>query len=293
MKSSRPIVFLLTLLITIGCFFSCEEIGPNINVRDTVIEDTTFIAPSIPAAQQKIVLLEDFTGVRCVNCPEGHELAENIKSTNPGQVKSVAIHTTFLGQAYDGDQDLRTDQGQEIEDFLGGYLGKPAGCVDRVQFPGDNFTLETTSKWAAYTTQRLALTPPVNITITDAEYDAADTSVTVRIELVFTQAVAEDVRLSVMLMENGIVVTQLRENDEGTGDIKDENYLHDHVLRDMFTSFDGLLLSEGSESGRTIIKSFKVKTSDVWDETKLEIVAFVHESNSKAVLQTAGTAVTF
>ena len=47
--------------------------------------------------------MEELTGVRCPNCPDGHQEVESILSNNPGRVLAVAVHTPFLGQPFPGE----------------------------------------------------------------------------------------------------------------------------------------------------------------------------------------------
>lgn len=49
-------------------FCACEEVGPYINFE----EETETVTPPVNNGDiQKVVLLEEFTGVRCPNCPAG------------------------------------------------------------------------------------------------------------------------------------------------------------------------------------------------------------------------------
>ncbi|MDX1351042.1 MAG: hypothetical protein R3279_12370, partial [Putridiphycobacter sp.] len=41
----------------------------------------------------KNVVLEEFTGITCVFCPQGHAIANTIAANNPGDVVLINIHT--------------------------------------------------------------------------------------------------------------------------------------------------------------------------------------------------------
>ena len=61
--------FLFPISIIILAITSCEEVGPPIDFTQPVegVIDTTFVGtPESP--QAKVALMEDFTGVQCVNC---------------------------------------------------------------------------------------------------------------------------------------------------------------------------------------------------------------------------------
>ena len=43
--------------------------------------------------ENKNVVLEEYTGISCPYCPDGHAVAEGIKNNNPGDVMLINIHT--------------------------------------------------------------------------------------------------------------------------------------------------------------------------------------------------------
>ena len=68
-----------------------------------------------PESARRVVLLEDFTGQRCVNCPKGTEVIEQLLQTyGDSAVIAVGIHGGPLGFAgnakYDG---LATESGDK------------------------------------------------------------------------------------------------------------------------------------------------------------------------------------
>ncbi|MEY4926708.1 MAG: hypothetical protein RI894_1144, partial [Bacteroidota bacterium] len=59
-------------------FVGCKEIGPEINFKPKYEGDTSYLTSSVPVAQEKVVYLEEFTGVQCVNCSQGHQLVADL-----------------------------------------------------------------------------------------------------------------------------------------------------------------------------------------------------------------------
>ena len=86
------------------CFFhSCKEVGPDINLHgnQNAILDTTYIESPVATAEVKNVVIEEFTGVRCPNCPQGHVIIANIKAANPNRIVAVSLHpVNSLGHPY-------------------------------------------------------------------------------------------------------------------------------------------------------------------------------------------------
>src|SRR5690625_8045941 len=42
--------------------------------------------------QNKKAILEEFTGINCTYCPDGHAIAEQILTNNPGNAFAINIH---------------------------------------------------------------------------------------------------------------------------------------------------------------------------------------------------------
>ena len=45
--------------------------------------------------ENKKVILEEFTGIYCVYCPQGHAIAQAIQDNNPGEAFLINIHYVF------------------------------------------------------------------------------------------------------------------------------------------------------------------------------------------------------
>jgi hypothetical protein len=260
---------------------ACEEVAPPL-IGATIVVDTTFVDPDLPPAQARIVLLEDFTGVRCVNCPQAHELAKDIANANPGLVVPVSEHNYFEGGFPNSDEDFRTDDAYAIDNLLGPTSLWPIGVVNRRLFPGEPAILLVLAKWTGYVDAELAEAPKVNVSM-EATLDRTNRMVTVIVEAHFLETVTEDLRLSVMLNENGIIDPQQTQ----TGVVDD--YVHNHVLRAMPTPSTGAVITSTTEAGRVIRRGYEIDIADIWNIEELEVVAFIHEGQTdrKAVLQTS------
>jgi len=90
------------------------------------------------------ILIEDFTGHKCVFCPAAADLAHSLQTNNPNRVFVASIHAGPTGK---GDfqtvslpeypTDFTNLQGLEIGTFFGtnddGFPGNPRGTVNRVR----------------------------------------------------------------------------------------------------------------------------------------------------------------
>lgn len=62
----------------------------------------------------KNVVLEEFTGIHCGYCPQGHAIAQAIMNANPGRAFVIAIHQGSYAVPSGGEPDYRTSFGNAI-----------------------------------------------------------------------------------------------------------------------------------------------------------------------------------
>ena len=87
MKKTYPTL----LLLVIAFFFSsCDDIAPD--ERYIPVEKTN---------PRRAVLIEDFTGQDCVNCPAAHRIMESLEKQYPENVIPVSIHCGEFGISVD------------------------------------------------------------------------------------------------------------------------------------------------------------------------------------------------
>ena len=151
-------------------FTACEEIPPNIDFSPPYkTKDTTYIVGAVPAAQHKAVLVEDITGVRCVNCPQAAAKAKEIVTEKTED--SVVVMSLYINQLanfttpWDGFPLLNTAIASTIVDFYGIPSGLPSGYVDRAVFAPQTVRFYAYTTWKNLVNQRLQLSTPVNIDI--------------------------------------------------------------------------------------------------------------------------------
>lgn len=247
--------------------FACEEIPPVI----------TPLEPGGPNVNVKRrVLIEEFTGVRCVNCPAGTVEVLNLRELYKDQVISVGVHAGSFAPPYpDSKYDFRTPEGDGIINLLGKPLGYPSAVVNRKLYDGE-FDLQLgRSQWAGYIAQELASAPIVDLKLSKT-YNATTRVLKVTIDTELLQTLPQDdVRLSVMLTEDQIVDVQL------TPDGKKSDYSHRHNLRDMLTAFDGDLIGGELKSSKKSSRSYTFTLPANWVDSQCSIIAFAHLGGGK------------
>jgi hypothetical protein len=284
---------------------SCKEEPPAINYEPiATITDTTFMMGSdtIPDAQKKAILIEDISGVKCVNCPDAaliaRTLAEDnkIPGTNESRVNVVTVQPMIEGlksltepidhNGVKTKSDLRTGAGADICELVALPGSLPNGYVNRKKMAGKSDAILAKEEWGTAVQNELLDSTPVNIEM-HAEYNRATAEMTVTVELAYTRAAINSNYLSVAIVEDSIVDAQ--EKKDGGTIIYDQNYLHRHILRDMFTSHTGDLLNTSAGitllRGRYFKKVYKKQVTAITVPEHFMVAAYVHEdATSKYVL---------
>jgi hypothetical protein len=277
----KKIIFVFCTIIV--AFNSCKEIGPDINLggNKNSVSDTTYIESPVASAELKNVLIEEFTGVRCPNCPQGHQIIAGLKTTYADRVVSVSLHPiNSLGAPYAfSAQDFRSPKAQSLFDYLGQIGLQPAAAVDRKKFSGESNILLDKNKWNTNVANQFAISPPVNLLL-DKSLDTTNNELTVFAELHYTQNVSELNKLTLLLTESDIVTSQL------DGSIIDTFYVHKDIMRDYVTDTKGDVISGTTEAGRVIRKVYKKVLDAAWKPENMHLVGFVHEyQNTDVVYQ--------
>jgi thiol-disulfide isomerase/thioredoxin len=251
-------------ILALGSFLSiaCEEIPPTIT----------------PCQTNRVVLVEEFTGVSCVNCPMGTEKLAQLSDQNPGKIISVGIHAGYFATPSVSNHytELRCEDGRALESqYLGPVSSYPSACVNRKMFTGEGALSVDMTKWSGYIGSEKCNRPIANLTVSST-YDDQDSMATVTVEMTpssyFRDALPEDLAVTVMITESNIIGYQLKP----TG--AEQNYVHNHVLRDIITSdYQGdVLIGKGNVLSlqQKTIADYKIPAE--WNPDNCHVVAFIH-----------------
>jgi len=236
---------------------------------------------------QKSVLLEELTGVSCPNCPAGTSAVESIRTVFGERIVTNAVHGKFLAQPIsDSKYDFRTDDAEDMENFLAPFIGKPVAVIDRVSFDGQDFmTVDNIGLWQSLVADRLAEIAMVAIELS-SDYNEASRQASINVTITALEDIPGNIKLSVLTNESHIIDVQLNQNE-----IIDM-YEHNHVMRHMLTSISGDVLISGITEGESISKNYSYTVPDEndgeWNADNMEVVSFVTSSEfDNEVLQAA------
>jgi len=267
---------------------SCKEVGPNINLHGNAnsVSDTTYIESPVAAPESRNVLIEEFTGVNCPNCPAGHALEASIESSYaPGKVVGVALHPiNSLGTKFPFSlQNLEDPYAGTLLSILGNPGAEPCAAIDRVLFAGQSYIPSLRDYWSSFVTQEMTSPTQVNLALSDM-YNASNGVVTVVAQIHYTQNVSQPNNITIELTEDSVVTAQL------DGSVIDTFYVHNNVLRSILTSTTGDNVAYNANvtlvEGRVIQLVYQDTISSQWNPQHMSVVAFVHEhANSQIVYQ--------
>ena len=220
-----------------------------------------------PADVKRRVLLEDFTGQRCVNCPKASDEIKALQEQyGEDHVIAVGIHSGPLGFYTKGDYlGLSTEVGDEYYDHWA-LEYQPVGLIDR------GAPLEYTA-WNARIREELEKTAPVEI---DIELHQNDNQLTVRAEVMGIDGTTS-AKLQLWLTEDGITAFQMM--PDGTRNME---YIHRHVFRAAINGTWGESVSV-AEGETFTTKDYLFAIPEGWNADRLSVVAFVY--NDQGVLQ--------
>ncbi|MEL7020092.1 MAG: Omp28-related outer membrane protein [Bacteroidota bacterium] len=270
-------------LLGLVFFCACQENKPVIPpLADVEMETETEVETTDTLVRK--VLIEEFTGVRCVNCPQGSAEVENLLAIHGTRLVAVGIHAGSFSQPYpESTIDFRTTAGDEIIDFLGVPLGYPSAVINR-SLPDGRTRLQTgQSSWAGLIQQELDKEALLALAVV-LDFDSSTRRGTADVELTATIDIDTDLRISVMVVETNIPNTQL------TPSGKQDDYIHRHNLRTMLTNATGNALDMPLLSNVATTQAFNFTIPSSWKAEDISIVTFVHRNGElKEVLQVEET----
>lgn len=238
--------------------------------------------------ENKNVLLEEFTGIHCGYCPDGHVKAQQILDANPGDAWAINIHTGSYATPGAGEPDFRTPWGSAIAG-QSGLTGYPAGTINRHLFAGlsqGSGTAMSRGSWATAAGTTLSETSCVNVAV-DADVDYTTRQATVLVEVYYTSNSAQSTNyLNLALIQNYIKGPQSGASTFNPSMMTpDGQYWHMHMLRELITGQWGIALSTtttGTFWDSTFVFTLPADYYGIpVDIANCEMVAFVTESHQE------------
>ena len=253
----RPYIYIIGIVAAL--FMACENIP----------ESERFIEVEGVNAQ-RVVLLEDYTGQACVNCPDAHEVATELHEEYHDNLIIVAMHAG--AQSIAAPTGLKQPEGDEYADH---FVVKtyPNGMVNR------RGGLKEYTSWGTAVRDEIQRESQLNISV---EASMAEGKLDVKTDLLALDDI--EGKLQLWLLEDSIVTFQVSHSG------MNPQYVHNHVFRDAINGTWGeeVTLALGEQK---IMECNNFELNASWKPENLSVVAFVYNDND-GVLQATQCKVT-
>ena len=239
----KKIIFLFALF-SLSLLMSCDKVK------------SPYSEISTNNGGDRKILIEDFTGHKCVNCPRAAETIKSLQQLRPGKIISIGVHVTNQFAAPGSgiyNIDFRTPTGNSLDSmFKVGALGLPSGMVNRILVNGI-YRIEY-PKWGEYAETMLNIPAEVYITINNS-YDSVSRTVSSTIKSDFRKENTRVYKLTAYVIEDSIIHAQ--KDNLILPPSNDSNYVHQHVLRGSLNGpFGEVLTSAPVDSNSTFTRIY-------------------------------------
>jgi len=219
-----------------------------------------------PVDVVKHVLIEDFTGQRCRNCPDATEVIEEIQNQyGADKVIAVGIYSGPFGKTMAGQLlPLTTQEGDDYFNALG-IEGQPNGWIDRRGDLSSNYL-----GWLTKVEEYMQHKPTVLLEVSN-QLDADSRNLTVEVETEGIEDV-DNAKLQVWLVEDNIVSPQILPTGKTNSD-----YVHNHVFRKSVNGMGGEAISV--KTGVKVSKKYSVTLNETWKTADMSLITFVYTND--------------
>jgi hypothetical protein len=288
MKKNISYIVFIAIVSTI-IWSSCQKVDNPLKIIDQrtfpeIIDpiDTTggdslnFISKYVNYRQ---VLLEEFTGHLCVNCPEAAKLAHDLAESLDDKLIIYTIHAGVFAQVQNNNvfnTDLRSVPGDRIyTDFQ--IFANPMAMVNRLPYNGLYQIFK--DNWTAAVTAEIQKPNAANMRVSNT-YFPNQRILKVDVESEFLGQPQGEFKLVVFLVEDSIVSPQLN-NNPLIGPDTLFNYVHRNVLRANVSPTYGTLLGDNGlvVAGEMYKKDYTFLISNDWVATKCRIIAYIGKND--------------
>ena len=209
------------------------------------------------------VLVEDYTGVWCGNCPRvvhALDLAASQLGANSNQLIKVAIHRSSSNPSDSSFDPYNFDS--SLFEPSGGY---PKAFINRktrwTPLEYNNLGMVVTQ---TQINKRLGL---------KLKTETINNAIKLKVDGLFSDNFSQ-LSLIVYQLESGFVYDQVNYTTFFNGDDIIQNFVHDHVLRNILTNANGDAISNSS-TGTEFSREFSIPLNTITNSQNAEFVAFI------------------
>ena len=273
----KTIFFIFVLFISLITIQSCDKIEPPYKENNTITPGET---------NKRKVLLEDYTGHTCVNCPPAGVKATELKTVYGDQLVIITVHAGYFAAPYAApfDSDYRTEAGNDWNSFFG-IITNPKGMVSRLSDGGSQ--LVDYGEWGTRIGNLVDEDALASIEI-ETTYTESNRSLQIKTSTKFLQEMQGSYNIQLCLTEDSIVSPQ-RNNSATVGPVPTiEDYVHRHMLRQGINGSWGEPIVAGNNAivaGQSYEHSYTMTLNSDFNVKHCSVVAFVYSTADYGILQ--------
>jgi len=298
------LVILPLLIISIGCDKIEQPYKPIIELDTTLFSDDVWENYPWPSFNENTnternVLLEDYTGHKCPNCPKAAAIAKTIEEANLGRVFVASIHTApggsvgfqkpleTCGDAVANPEnkfchDFRTPEGEVFGAAFAtgfGFGENPSGNMNRLAVGNENVFIPYLG-WTTIINDILAI---ANLKINlqaKSNYYLASNGAFIHVEAEFLEPIEKNINIVAYVIENQTI------NWQDSAGVELEHYHHHNIF---LGCIDGLAFGESIgtsfKTGDKIQQDYSYKLPNGQSKDEFHFLIYVYDVETYEILQ--------
>jgi len=184
----------------------------------------------------RIMLIEEYTGVKCGPCAGGALLLNEIADCANGAVVVYAIHGSFLSDPHTTSKyDFRYPDSQEMERAATSLPGKPSISYNRSAENGERLFQPDFTSWQPFIDKELTKLPVATLEV-DVTFDRSSRKVEIVVTAGALETISGVVNLNLVVSESHLVDPQLNADSSVIPDFD-----HKHVMKESLSNLNGVL----------------------------------------------------
>lgn len=238
------------------------------------------------------ILLEDYSGHACVNCPRAANVAKILEKSYGEEIVVMTVHVGFFAEPSVSDglpEDFRTAAGNAWGSKFNIGSNLPQGMINRVGYPSSHIIPD--AAWASKISDVIMQLPYVSIEFENNNYTTIDSTLRGNLKIKMLKLNNYKLNVQICITEDSIIAPQ--KNSTSTGDPNQPAfipyYVHNHLLRGAVNGSWGEQITQGLNYnlvGTEIVKPYIYtfpKTN--WNVKNCHLIAFVYDAITYEVLQ--------
>ena len=254
----------ISMVLAVGLLAACEVIPENEQIKEV-------FTPTDPSAVKRTSLLIEYSGWRCMNCPNAAEEAHRLKEQYGEQLIVVVMHPeSSPNTRYGSNQTLNytCPEADSIYVKMGGTATTefPSGNVNMVKDETNGYFYQW-QEWATQVSQAYANPQPMLLAL-EAQGNTDSQDIWMAIDITNLTSEATEATLQIWLTEDSVMGRQFM--PDGT---QNKNYAHNHLLRASITPVWGDIVPINAHTTQQVVYEYTLPEKVV--KENCNIVALV------------------